>query len=195
MLNQNQITNELDFTNSLLQKLEPYYSREVRDLPEALITELRKIKIGPKITTSGLEKVSNITLGLLIAKQNLEEALEDPEGFKTRYKNTKQTNTDMKKETNNKILKNSKPTTQEQLPKPVVKSTIETIKPVISPKPAEKIQIKIENPINKKSTITDNQPPIANNPPIKITIKPDITSQPKPPKQTQTPPTASKIDL
>jgi len=175
MLTKNQINEQLTFTKDLIEQLKPYFEREVKELPTEIIDKIKTIKVGPQITTSGLEKVNNILLGLYVAENQLEDAYSDPEGFKKRN--------------------SSQPVTpaQKTTVKPAIKPSTTPTTPVSEPQPVAKIPIKIKpalrNPIAVPKPIQEK---------IKIQIKPlepkagkeAITSEPSP-----VPPSASKIEL
>lgn len=58
---------------AIVPKMEPYWQREVRELPDDLKKELLDIKAIPPLTTSGLEGVKSVLESLTIADINIKE--------------------------------------------------------------------------------------------------------------------------
>lgn len=69
------LTDELNKIKNLIPKLQPYWQREIRGLPDDLSKELKTIKVIPHLTTSGLETVNSSLEYLYFAQINLEEMI------------------------------------------------------------------------------------------------------------------------
>lgn len=79
---------QLEFNETITEKLKPYYNRDIKDLPTDIISQLQKIKFGPKITSSGIEPVKSILESLYVANYYLETAISDPQKFLELHSNT-----------------------------------------------------------------------------------------------------------
>lgn len=81
-MNQTEILQQqLDYNIALVEKLKPYYAREVKDLPNDVIKLVQNIKFGPKITTSGIESITSVLESLYVANYYLESAIDNPQQF------------------------------------------------------------------------------------------------------------------
>lgn len=85
MLSLNELQQEKEKITALTQRLEPYYQRDAKDLPENLIKEINSLKSFKQITSSGLERVRDILINLHVTNLALEKAIENPEKFQQTY--------------------------------------------------------------------------------------------------------------
>lgn len=69
----NFLLQELNKIKKLIPKLEPYWRREARELPDDLKKELYQIKAIPPLTSGGLESVNSILETLFLAQLNIED--------------------------------------------------------------------------------------------------------------------------
>lgn len=165
MMTQDQIKIQLDLVNQIVPKLEIYIDRHVSQLPNDVLELIKKTKVGPRVTTSGLESVDNILTGYYLAQIRLKEAYENPDEFKKTYFNqplssSNKTHTDT--QTLKKQTKISIPITPEHILSHNTDTAQRSSSPITEPK-------------------------------IVIKIKPDVSKQKI--QKTQTPPPVSKIDL
>ncbi len=142
MINLNE---QKDFTDKLIEDLKPYTQRKVNQLPDNIIQDLHKIKIGPQITTSGIEPVKSILTDLYDVSILLEDAINNPEEFKKDYSN--------KPLAPNKHPLPTKPTNIDPKATPEIKINIQPEeKTLISQKTINSPKATIQIPIKNKST-------------------------------------------
>lgn len=91
MTNQEFWKKNLEFNTSLVEKMEPFSDRKVSELPDNIKVDLQRIKVGPRITTSGLESVYSLLEELNLINSLLKQAIRDPEGFMKMYGRKKPT--------------------------------------------------------------------------------------------------------
>lgn len=91
MTNQEFWQKNLEFNTSLVEKLEPFSDRKVSELPDNIKADLQKIRVGPRITTSGLESVYSLLGELYLINASLRQAIKDPVGFMKMYGGKKPT--------------------------------------------------------------------------------------------------------
>lgn len=72
---------ELKKIDQLLPKIEPFWQRHLSDLAKETLAELDNIKVIPAHTSGGLESVSSVINNLYMAKVNIKQELENPEGL------------------------------------------------------------------------------------------------------------------
>lgn len=75
MTDQN-LQNELNRIEKLAPKLDPYWQREIQELPKELITEIKQISVIPSYTSGGIESVGSVLKDLYIAKALLQDEIE-----------------------------------------------------------------------------------------------------------------------
>lgn len=91
MLPINLLQQEKEKVDNLAQKLDPYYQRYAKDLPEDLLKKINSLQTYKQITSSGLEKVKEILIDLYVLSFTLEKAIENPDEFQKTYGEQKQT--------------------------------------------------------------------------------------------------------
>lgn len=182
MLSRNQLKQQLTLTEELIEKLKPYSEREISQLPDDLKNKLSEIKIGFRITSSGLETVKIVLKNLSIVQYYLKQAVDDPKLFERTYANygkkvqQPQSKEKIKPQTDKQLI----PASQSMVKKQVIKPTIiSSTKPFISIKP----KIEVSKPVIKPET------------PVQKPEKPVPVQQPESKPHESTPPPSSQIEL
>lgn len=174
MLSQQQLQKELNKTTEIIKTLEKYSDRTVNQLPKETIDELNDLIVGPKTTSSGLEKVESILTSLYVSEMRLKEAYENPEKFKKTYSSSLK-NSPSNTEKTDKTSSQKPQTIKVSLDNTSKDEKDETKKPSIN------LDLKSENDSKKENS------------PIKVKLKPDPDTTSKPPSAT--PPPSSSIKL